>query len=165
MSGASEDDGSKACPPILVLDTNVVLDWLLCRDPRCDGLGAAIASGRLRWIASASMHDELRHVLARGIVSRRAGDPAAVLRGWDRWAALVVPWDRPSLRPLRCSDGDDQMFIDLALQVRASALLSRDRAVLKLARRADAHGLKILTVEAWQRQPSGPAAEQDPRNG
>jgi hypothetical protein len=40
------------------------------------------------------------------------------------------------------------MFIDLALQL-GGALLSRDRAVLKLARRARALGLTIATPEVW----------------
>jgi len=35
----------------------------------------------------------------------------------------------------RCSDPDDQKFIDLAGAVRAQGLVSKDRAVLKLRRR------------------------------
>ena len=137
-------------PPRVVLDTNVVLDWLLFDDPRCAALGEAITTARVHWIASAPMRAELEHVLARGIASHRAGDPAAALAAWSRWAAQIDPWDRPSPRDMRCTDADDQKFIDLALQVGASALLSRDRAVLKLARRAALRGLAIVEVQDWR---------------
>jgi len=50
---------------------------------------------------------------------------------------------------LRCSDGDDQKFIDLAVASGAIWLISRDRAVLRLARRASAFGLAIVTPERW----------------
>ena len=138
-------------PPSLVLDTNIVLDWLLFDDPHCTTLADALAAGQARWLASATMRDELDHVLARGIASGRARDGAAVIAGWERWAVIVEPGDQPSPRDLLCSDGDDQKFIDLALQVGASALLSRDRALLKLARRAALRGLAIVSATEWQR--------------
>ena len=50
---------------------------------------------------------------------------------------------------LRCTDADDQKFIDLALGYGARWLLSRDRAVLKLARRAQPLGLAVMTPDAW----------------
>ncbi len=141
---------SAPAPPRVVLDTNVVLDWLLFADPHCAALGEAIMMGRVQWLASPPMRAELEHVLMRGIASTRAGDPAAVLDGWSRWSVSVEPWQRPSERGLRCTDSDDQKFIDLALQCGASALLSRDRAVLKLARRAAARGLAIVAVHHWR---------------
>jgi len=135
--------------PIVVLDTNVVLDWLLFDDARCRHLADAIASGALRWIASAPMRAELDHVLARGIASARAGHPDRVRDGWERWSITVEAARRPSPPALRCTDADDQKFIDLALESGAAALLSRDRAVLKLARRAATHGLTIASGAAW----------------
>ncbi len=63
----------------------------------------------------------------------------------------VVSWNEAAEMKLRvCSDEDDQMFVDLALQARASALISRDRAVLRLARAAKALGLAIVVPERWQ---------------
>ena len=152
MIETSPERGSVLDPlaPALVLDTNVVLDWLLFSDPRSAALADAIASGRVRWIASAAMRAELEHVLARGIPSARAGGVGSVFEGWSRWAVHVEPWDRPSPRNIRCSDPDDQKFIDLALQVGAGSLVSRDRAVLKLARRAAALGLSIVTLAGWR---------------
>ncbi len=39
-------------PPLLVLDTNVVLDWLFFADPACALLSTAIRRRQVRWIAS-----------------------------------------------------------------------------------------------------------------
>ena len=136
--------------PSLVLDTNVVLDWLLFADPRVAPLAAAVTSGRVRWIASAAMRAELDRVLKRGIASRPGHATDTVVRAFDRWAADVEPASAPTPRSLRCSDEDDQMFVDLALQARASALISRDRAVLRLARAAKSLGLAIVVPERWQ---------------
>ena len=140
-------------PPCIVLDTNVVLDWLYFRDRRCAALAEAIAAHRVRWIASAAMHDEIVRVIERGSLGDTWPEgPASVRDGWQRWATMVRADDRPSLARMRCTDPDDQKFIDLALQVGAGALLSADRAVLRLARHGRALGLEIATVERWTRR-------------
>jgi len=63
----------------------------------------------------------------------------------------TCPLSGAALR-LRCTDRDDQMFIDLALACGARWLLSRDRAVLKLGKRARLLGLDILTPAVWAEQ-------------
>jgi predicted nucleic acid-binding protein len=137
--------------PCIVLDTNVVLDWLYFRDVRCAALADAIDERRVRWIATASMRDEIEHVVARGRLGRRWPEgPASVRAGWQRWATMVDASAAAAPFGLRCTDSDDQKFIDLALATRAVALLSADRAVLKLARRAEPYGLAITTVSGWR---------------
>jgi predicted nucleic acid-binding protein len=136
--------------PCIVLDTNVVLDWLYFRDVRCAALAAAVTAHRVRWIASAPMRDKIEHVLERGGLGTRWPEgPAAVLDGWLRWATMIEAPAHAAPLALRCTDADDQKFIDLALDARAIALLSADRAVLRLARRASAFGLAISTVAGW----------------
>jgi predicted nucleic acid-binding protein len=135
--------------PLLVLDTNVVLDWLLFSDPRAAPLAAAVTSGRARWIASVPMRAELDRVLRRGIAARPGHGTDAVVAAFDRWAISVDTPTAPSPFAIRCADDDDQKFVDLALQMRASALISRDHAVLRLARAAAPHGLQIVVPERW----------------
>lgn len=134
---------------VLILDTNVVLDLFYFQDRRCAVLAAALADARCRWIASAAMRDEIEHVLARGLRGVWPGNASTVTAAWARCAAIVEADGRPAPPGLRCTDADDQKFIDLALQVRACALLSADRAVLRLARHGRVHGLEISTVERW----------------
>ena len=138
-------------PPCVVLDTNAVLDWLYFRDVRCAALADAITGHRVRWIASTPMRDEIEHVLDRGSLGTRWPEgPATVRDGWDRWATMVDATAGTTPLAMRCTDADDQKFIDLALDARAIALLSADRAVLRLARRALAFGLVISTVAGWK---------------
>ena len=139
---------------ILVLDTNVVLDWLVFRDPSSMPLAEALAGQRAEWLACAAMRTELEHVLTRAELDRWQPDAPAVLAQWDRWARLV---DCPPAAPggLRCSDPDDQVFLDLAFAGEAQALLTRDRALLRLAHAAGRRGLAVLTPEAWARSAAG----------
>lgn len=140
--------------PSIVLDTNVVLDWLVFRDPSCSVLAQAIESGSVRWLASDALRDEWDDVLGRGVGVLRQPDLAAIDEKWLRHATLQVLAGGSHAgirRPCRCSDPDDQKFIDLALQHGARWLLSRDRAVLKLAREAGRSGLHIQTPASWSR--------------
>jgi len=137
-------------PQIAVLDTNVVLDWLLFGNPQCAALQQALTSAALRWVATAEMRDELTHVLGGGHLDRWQPDLALLGSQWDKYC-VEVPAPPPASHAtrLRCTDADDQKFIDLALACGARWLLSRDRAVLKLARKAQARGLTIQTPGAW----------------
>ena len=134
----------------IVLDTNVVLDWLVFRNPSCARLDDYFASGQLRWLASTAMRDELAHVLGRGVCNAWTPNLPALWSTWDRHAAMAEPIQpMGAATRIRCTDTDDQKFIDLALAHRARWLLSRDRAVLKLDRWTRALGLEVLTPEAW----------------
>jgi predicted nucleic acid-binding protein len=139
-------------PLILVLDTNVVLDWLLFADAAVAPLARLITTRQARWVATDAMHQELEHVLTRSRSEVWQVASTGILTNWGRWVEPAVAQPPSLAQPLRCSDPDDQKFIDLALQVGAAALLSRDRAVLKLTRRAKAAGLDIVTPTAWAQQ-------------
>ena len=135
--------------PTIVLDSNVVLDWLVFADPSVRAVTTAITSGQLRWIVSQPMLDELEHVLTRDDLAPWHPNAGGVLASWHTWVCAAEPAPALASGVLRCTDPDDQKFIDLALHARAIALLSRDRAVLKLAGRARRYGLRIQTASAW----------------
>jgi len=143
--------------PPLVLDTNVLLDWLVFQDSSTAALDAAIRGGSRQWIATPAMRDELEQVLTRDHLLSRQTDPRFALVTWDAWARTVAPVSIAQPGAMRCTDPDDQKFIDLALQLGA-VLLSRDRAVLHLARGGRARGIQIMTAAAWAAaQPTSPA--------
>ena len=135
--------------PLLVLDTNVVLDWLVFRDPACDALGDALTRGLAGWVATQAMKDELERVLARGSLDAWGHYTSALWADWDRWANIVEPPPLEAPGTPRCTDPDDQKFITLGIHIGACALLSRDRAVLRCARGARVLGLEILPPSAW----------------
>ncbi len=135
----------------MVLDTNVVLDWLLFRDPRVAALGAAVESARVRWVTCSRMREEFRRTLSYGSLDRWRPDSEHLLTLFDRWAHLSPDPASAPLR-LRCDDPDDQVFVDLALAHGASCLLSHDKALLRLRRRIPPGGLRICRPSDW----SGP---------
>jgi predicted nucleic acid-binding protein len=136
--------------PGLVLDTNAVLDWLVFRHPTCAAWSGWLEAGCVRLLASSAMHDELWHVLGRGVAAAWQPNPSHIDAAWVRCVRAVEPVTLAgSALRLRCTDPDDQKFIDLALGHGARWLVSRDRAVLKLAKRARLLGLEIVTPEAW----------------
>ena len=140
----------------LVLDTNVVLDWLAFGNPVGVALEEALTAGRCRWLCTAAMRDELADVIARESLARWSIDARAVLAVFDALAVRIgrlAP--RCAAASPRCSDPDDQMFIDLAIACSAHALLTRDRALLRLAPQARALGLWVATPEAWLQRPDG----------
>jgi uncharacterized protein len=135
--------------PGVVLDTNVVLDWLLFSAPSVAELASAVMGGQVRWLATAAMREEMAHVLGRGLAAAHGADPARLAAAWDRHCT-ERPAAPPAAAHLRCTDTDDQKFIDLALANGARWLVSRDRAVLKLQRRAAKHGLTIAPPDQWR---------------
>lgn len=119
----------------LVLDTNVVLDAFVFRDGAARPLLPALAEGRVAWLATVAMRDELARVLGYGRViaqlARFGVDALQVLAQFDRLARIV---DAPARAPATCADPDDQKFIDLAV-ASGALLLSRDAAVLAMGKR------------------------------
>ena len=134
----------------VVVDTNVALDLLIFSDPRTAPLRTLLAQGRLDWIATQVMRDELERVLAYPhIVSRMdfyRVDAAQVLAAFDAQARLVDIAPRVTYV---CKDADDQKFIDLAAAHRA-ILLSKDKAVICMRKRLltlDAHVATALVLD------------------
>ncbi len=141
----------------LVLDTNVVLDWLVFNDPALGLLNSIVQGDLLVLYSHTSTLDELRRVLAYPALKRDASQQAAVLA---RYQAVTTPAVLPAgfspenlLTPTafpQCRDHDDQLFLALAMHTHADALVSRDRALLSLRKRAAKFGVKIVDVAQMQ---------------
>ena len=144
----------------VVLDTNVVLDLLVFGDVRAQPLREALQAGRLLAITSDATLFELEDVLGRAFVAPW-GIPGelvlASLRGWGETVAGAGVSPAPPAP--RCRDADDQKFIDLAVATGARWLISHDRALLALAKRARLRGLEILTPQAWAASHGGSSAD------
>ena len=129
----------------VVLDTNIVLDLFVFNDAKTASLKQALESGPHQWIATQPMRDELERVLAYPqIVPRLAFYQLTandVLAQFDKFAQLEAVALKASVT---CKDPDDQKFIDLAV-VEKSLLLSKDNAVLSMAKRLTALGVEVKT--------------------
>lgn len=143
-----------------VLDTQVVLDWLVFRDPNAQAIARAIEDGSLHWLASQPMLDEFEQVLDRGVGAARLPDRDSIR---DACSRLARPADVAVASMLRCADPDDQMFIDLALAADARWLFTRDKALLRLAPRARDRGVRVLRPADWPPQPRAASGESEKR--
>ena len=133
--------------PVLVLDTNIVLDLFIFSDPRCGALKLALYEARLQWISTQVMRDELERVLAYTHLQPRMAfyqvTAAQVLAQFDACAQLVGAAPRAVYV---CKDADDQKFIDLAAQYR-TILVSKDKAVLCMRKRLA--NLQVTVTSQW----------------
>jgi putative PIN family toxin of toxin-antitoxin system len=145
--------GSVLRQPRLVLDTNIVLDCLVFRDPATRELAAAMAARRVQALVHQHTLDELERVLAYPQCRLAVAEQQQVL---DRYltAATLVPMpdgfgsDALLLPPgfPRCRDRDDQPFLALAYHARADGLVTKDKAVLKLRGKVRRFGVAILAA-------------------
>ncbi|RLJ37452.1 putative toxin-antitoxin system toxin component, PIN family [Acidovorax sp. 106] len=134
----------------VVVDTNVALDLLIFSDPRTAALRTLLAQGRLTWIATQVMRDELERVLAYPHIAARMDyyrvTAAQVLAAFDEKVRLV---DIAPRVVYVCKDADDQKFIDLAAAHQA-ILLSKDKAVICMRKRLlslNAHVATALVLD------------------
>jgi putative PIN family toxin of toxin-antitoxin system len=137
-----------------VLDTQAWLDLLVFDDPRVDALRTALQEGAAVALMDPRMHAELVRVLGYPALSLDAARAAVVARDASLLSQRVdLPDPLPAGLP-RCRDPDDQMFVELAIIARVDALLSRDRALLRMARRLRREGIEVLEPADWRAAPA-----------
>ena len=147
--------------PLLVFDTNVVLDLLHFDDATVQPLRDALMDGRVRCVVTDATFGEWQRVLGYPEFALNATQQATLAARYRELSTLIALDTAVSglphkgtlihygLKPVwsrmpRCSDPDDQKFIELAAAARAEALISKDRAVLKLRRRC-APWFRVMT--------------------
>ena len=142
-SEAQAKPGSQAW----VIDTNIVLDLWLFEDPATIPLRAALQSGAISHLATASMRDELERVLTYPHLAKRMArsniQAQDILSRFDEYLLAAEPAVKAACT---CKDPDDQKFIDLAV-VHAVPLLSKDKAILCMKKRLFQSGVVLNPSE------------------
>lgn len=135
--------------PRLVLDTNVCLDLFVFQDPGRAALLAALESGAVEAVTRADCRAEFLYVLQYPHLKLTEATRPLVAARFDALIQLVAP--APAAQPLpACSDREDQKFLELARDAQADMLLTKDKALLKLAKRLSKAGLfRVIVPEAW----------------
>ena len=135
----------------LVLDTNVWIDWLVFDDRSVAPLKAALHDGRIQIVVNEACIDELSAVLAYPEFKLDDAQKKNHLAEVDR--CTIRHDDRRQARPTtlpRCSDPDDQKFLELARDAQADWLITRDKALLRIRRKKlEAAGFRIATPMQW----------------
>jgi len=142
-SEAQAKPGSQAW----VIDTNIVLDLWLFEDPATIPLRAALQSGAISHLATASMRDELERVLTYPHLVKRMAKSSIqaqdILSRFDEYLLAAAPAAKAACT---CKDPDDQKFIDLAV-AHAVPLLSKDNAILCMKKRLFQSGVVLNPSE------------------
>jgi len=143
-----------ATPPRVVLDTNVCLDLFVFGDAGCAALREALRTGALEAVSDEACRAEWLAVLAYPQLALDEARQAAAVAAFDALLRRLPDTGRHDLvdapRLPRCADPDDQKFLELAQACGARWLLSRDRELLKLARRTRRdQGFDVLSPQAW----------------
>ena len=136
-------------PKVIVIDTNVCLDLFVFKDPRWAGLLAALESGAVEAVTRSDCRDEYNIVLHyKHLPLDDDSRPLAAAR-FDQLIKVVAPAESGVRLPV-CTDKDDQKFLEVARDARAAILITKDKALLKLARRLAKAGMfKVMVPEAW----------------
>lgn len=140
-------------PNRVVLDTNVCLDLFVFRDPRWLPLLAGLRNGSVKAVTRADCRREWEIVLDYPHLPL---DEESKKRSAAEYDAVITLLGDGEINPISevrlpvCRDPDDQKFLELARDARATVLITKDKALLKLARRTAKAGLfKIIPPEAW----------------
>ena len=145
----------KPPPKLIVLDTNVCLDLFVFHDPRWILLLSALQDGKLQAVTRGDCRTEWQIVLTYPHLPL---DDAGRMRSAAEFDALVTclpetPAAGDAARLPICSDPDDQKFLELARDAGAEVLLTKDKALLKLAKKTAGAGLfAIMLPDAWVRE-------------
>ncbi|CAN7470114.1 putative toxin-antitoxin system toxin component, PIN family [Duganella sp. Dugasp56] len=136
-------------PKVIVIDTNVCLDLFVFKDPRWAGLLAALESGAVEAVTRSDCRDEYNIVLHyKHLPLDDDTRPLAAAR-FDQLIKVVAPAESGVRLPV-CTDKDDQKFLEVARDAQAAILITKDKALLKLARRLAKAGMfKVMVPEAW----------------
>jgi len=138
----------------IVIDTNVCLDLFMFRDPRWQALMDGIQSGEMEAVTSASCRMEFTLVLAYEKMQLSTESQTAILQEFDQFIRLIdLPasaLENSAIKLPLCKDRDDQKFLELAYASQADTLITKDKALLKLARKTIRSRLfRIFSPETW----------------
>jgi putative PIN family toxin of toxin-antitoxin system len=133
MVDAQQFQAAPMIPNRVVIDTNVLLDLFVFRDVRWEKLLSALEAGTVQAMTRADCAREWEIVLGYGHLPLDEPGRETAHREFRRllqiWEGLPVPAPLPM-----CKDRDDQKFLELARDAQASVLITKDKALLKLAR-------------------------------
>jgi putative PIN family toxin of toxin-antitoxin system len=143
---------SSAPPQIVVIDTNVCLDLFVFHDQRWNLLLESLKNGTVRAVTRADCSEEWRIVLTYPHLPLDDDSRTASAAQFNALIARLpeAATSNDVVKLPMCSDPDDQKFLELARDSGARVLITKDKALLKLARKTARAGLfSIMLPEVW----------------
>ena len=137
-------------PLLLVLDTNVCLDLFVFHDPRWGDLLRGLQTGALKAVTNNGCREEWLAVLQYTHLPVNDDNRPSIVDAFDKLIERANPMALSAIKLPDCTDPDDQQFMELARDIKATHLITKDKALLKCAKRvANAGMFQILKPEAF----------------
>ncbi len=137
-------------PLVLVLDTNVCLDLFVFHDARWALLMTGLQNGTLRAITSTACRDEWLAVLQYTHLPVNEQNRAGIIEAFDELITCSNPLSSTNMKLPVCTDPDDQKFMEHARDGKVACLITKDKALLKCAKKVAQSGLfQIMSPESF----------------
>jgi uncharacterized protein len=134
--------------PNIVLDTNVVLNAFFFQEEYSNRIIPSLFK-TYQWVSTPWMQQEAVRVANSYALKKYASieKTTALSNSFKQHAVLIDDYvlsNHITNGLIRCRDTDDQIFLNLALHTKATLILTLDRDLLKLKKRAQTFGLSII---------------------
>ncbi len=136
--------------PLVVFDTNICLDFFVFHDTTSYPLLQAVKSQKFQAITRQDCREEFLRVLDYPKFNLTHIDKTKATTDFDQLIQVIqCPPKNHHFLPI-CTDHDDQKFMEIAFDANAQFLFSKDKALLKLAKRNKKYGLfRIMSPTTW----------------
>jgi putative PIN family toxin of toxin-antitoxin system len=127
-------------PIKVVIDTNVCLDLFAFQDPRWLEIFNQLKSGNIIAVTRKECREEWLAVLDYPHLPVNNDNREQIEKLYDQFIQCV---EHPnlSIRLPMCTDKDDQKFLEISRDAKVDVLITKDKALLKLAKKLQKIGL------------------------
>lgn len=132
-------------PKQVVIDTNVCLDLFVFNDPRWNKLLSGLKDGSIQAVTREDCRQEWLAVLHYPHLPINDNSRKQIIDSFDELISCVSPAKKNLPLP-KCSDKDDQKFMEIASDAGVETLITKDKALLKLARKNQKAGYFTITT-------------------
>jgi putative PIN family toxin of toxin-antitoxin system len=132
-------------PKQVVIDTNVCLDLFVFNDPRWARLLVGLNDGSIKAFTREDCRQEWLAVLHYPHLPINDSNRGQIIITFDELISCVSPENKNLPLP-RCTDKDDQKFMEIASDAGVETLITKDKALLKLARKTQQAGYFTITT-------------------
>jgi len=131
--------------PRVVLDTNILLDLFYFKDKSVTYLFECLKTEQVQGFTCELIWEELEEVLAR-----KPFNQTAVEINFRSNYQHLLAWQAPQRNNsgIKCSDPDDQIFVELAVELAPCYLITKDKDLLVLQKKLQK--FQVQTLKNYQ---------------
>jgi len=132
--------------PRVVLDTNILLDLFYFKDKSVTYLFECLKTEQVQGFTCELIWEELEEVLARKPFNQTVEEVNYIRSNYQN----LLTWQAPQRNNsgIKCSDPDDQIFVELAVELAPCYLITKDKDLLVLQKKLQK--FQVQTLKNYQ---------------